>query len=237
MARIVINKSERQAIDRAVVHFSKNRGLFEAFAKSLMAHFENHAELAPHIHFMKYRIKDPEHLRGKLERKVLEVKRSGEGVPINEDNIFEAINDLAGIRIIHLHTEQMREIHAAVLDIIEEQRLRLVEEPTANCWDIEYETLFGEYGIASRSRDSMYTTVHYVVEANQRTKITCEIQVRTLMDEVWGEVSHRVNYPHESPSAVCQDQLKVLARLTSGCTRLVDSIFKAHENAVAEETS
>ena len=56
----------------------------------------------------------------------------------------------------------------------------------------------------------MYTTVHYVIRANQKTKVTCEVQVRTLMDEVWGEVSHRVNYPNESPSSSCQEQLKVL---------------------------
>jgi len=77
----------------------------------------------------------------------------------------------------------------------------------------------------------MYTTVHYVLQANQEKKVTCEVQVRTLMDEVWGEVSHRVNYPDESPSRTCQDQLKVLARLTTGCTRLVDSIFRSHLEA------
>jgi ppGpp synthetase/RelA/SpoT-type nucleotidyltranferase len=131
----------------------------------------------------------------------------------------------------------MRDIHPAILDIIEEQQYRLVETPMANCWDIEYEQIFNGFGITSQSRDSMYTTVHYVVEANQRTKITCEIQVRTLMDEVWGEVSHRVNYPTESPSTACKDQLKVLARLTSGCTRLVDSIFKSHEVAANDQAS
>lgn len=78
----------------------------------------------------------------------------------------------------------------------------------------------------------MYTTVHYDVVANRETGIRCELQVRTLMDEVWAEVSHRVNYPMDSPSATCQDQLKVLARLTSGCGRLVDSIFKTHHQAV-----
>ena len=114
---------------------------------------------------------------------------------------------------------------------MEEQQLQLAEEPTANCWDVEYERLFKEFGIATRSRDSMYTTVHYVVRANQKAKVTCEIQVRTLMDEVWGEVSHRVNYPAESANRSCQDLLKVLARLTSGCTRLVDSIFRSHDES------
>lgn len=83
----------------------------------------------------------------------------------------------------------------------------------------------------------MYTTVHYVVEANPRTQIRCEIQVRTLMDEVWGEVSHQVNYPTESPSSSCRDQLKVLARLTTGGTRLVDSIFKSHNETIQVDSS
>ena len=80
----------------------------------------------------------------------------------------------------------------------------------------------------------MYTTVHYDIVANQRKKITCEIQVRTLMEELWGEVSHRINYPKESPSTSCRDQLKVLARLTSGCGRLVDSIFKTHRDTIGK---
>src|SRR5260370_41756092 len=124
----------------------------------------------------------------------------------------------------------MEQIHSHLMDVILEQQYKLIEEPTANCWDVEYEAIYKGLGIATHSRESMYTTVHYVVESNQRTKITCEIQVRTLMDEVWGEVSHRVNYPLESAKDICKDQLKILARLTTGCTRLVDSIFKSHKS-------
>ncbi|MYB36324.1 MAG: hypothetical protein F4Y26_02820 [Gammaproteobacteria bacterium] len=98
----------------------------------------------------------------------------------------------------------------------------------ANCWDVEYERLFAEFGIATVSRESLYTTVHYDVGANRKTRLTCELQVRSLMDEVWSEVSHRINYPVESSNVSCQDQLKVLARITTGGTRLVDSIFRAH---------
>ena len=35
----------------------------------------------------------------------------------------------------------------------------------------------------------MYTSVHYVVSSKSRTKVTCEIQVRTLMEEVWGSTT------------------------------------------------
>ena len=37
----------------------------------------------------------------------------------------------------------------------------------------------------------MYTSVHYVIGSASRTTVTCEIQVRTLMEEVWGEVIMR----------------------------------------------
>jgi putative GTP pyrophosphokinase len=155
-----------------------------------------------------------------------------DGDEVNADNLFERITDLAGVRIIHLHTDQLREMHPAILNVLDEYKCVLVEEPTANCWDSEFEAFFTSLQIETRSRASMYTTVHYVVRANQKTPISCEIQVRTLMDEVWGEVSHRVNYPRPSHSATCQDQLKVLARLTTGCTRLVDSIFRSHRDTL-----
>ena len=225
MGRQKLSQQIQSRIDEAVHYFIANQSLFESFAQALMAYFQNDAKLAPYIHFIKYRLKDSRNLREKL------IRKAEKGDVIDKSKLFGKITDLAGIRIIHLHTSQMEGMHKAILAILEEQQLRLVEKPSANCWDMEYETIFRSFGITPRRRGSMYTTVHYVIRANQKTKVTCEVQVRTLMDEVWGEVSHRVNYPNESPSLSCQNQLKILARLTSGCTRLVDSIFQSHFDA------
>ena len=52
-----------------------------------------------------------------------------------------------------------------------------------------------------------------------------ESQVRTLMEEVGGEVDHTMNYPNPVESLACREQLKLLARVTSSAGRLVDSIF------------
>lgn len=218
-------KAELAGIDKCVEHFAANIEKFEAFAKSLLVQIQSNSQLMKEVHSLKHRVKDLSHLKDKLNRKLLEAKSRGESLEITPDNLFEKVNDLAGLRILHLHTMQIREIHRLLMDLFHEQKYTLIEEPTANCWDVEFENLFRGFGIATKSRDSMYTTIHYVLEANQRSKLTCEIQVRSLMDEVWGEVSHLVNYPHESSSQACQDQLKVLARLTSGGVRLVDSIF------------
>jgi GTP pyrophosphokinase len=224
-----LNRTEKKQVDAAVAYYVSKRGLFETFAQSVVLAIERHPKLPDYAHFLKYRTKNPDHLRRKLERKILEGKANGQVLVFDETNLFQKINDLAGVRLIHLHTEQMNQIHRHLMDVIDEQQYKLIEAPTANCWDVEYEGIYRAMGITTKSRESMYSTVHYVVEASQRTKITCEIQVRTLMDEVWGEVSHRVNYPEESTDENCKAQLKVLARLTTGCTRLVDSIFRTHD--------
>jgi ppGpp synthetase/RelA/SpoT-type nucleotidyltranferase len=80
-------------------------------------------------------------------------------------------------------------------------------------------------GIETQNNDRMYTSVHYIVEESTRSKRTAEIQVRTLAEELWGEVDHSLNYPVPCSVTSCREQIKVLARATSACTRLVDSIY------------
>ena len=52
------------------------------------------------------------------------------------------------------------------------------------------------------------------------------MQVRTLFEEVWGEIDHTFNYPVKTTNRVVQEQLKVLARVVGAGTRLSDSIFE-----------
>ncbi len=227
MARSRLSRADHRQIDAAVRRFERNLSLFETAAKQLHDALSRSQDLAPYIHFMKYRAKDAEHLRRKLQKRALRRKAKGKEPDVSERNLFTKIGDLAGVRILHLHTDQIEPMKVAIREILEEHRYRIREGPTAIVWDREYAQLFAQFGIKVEPRDSMYTSVHYVVQANQRTPITVELQVRTLMEEVWGEVSHRVDYPEELTIRACRDQLKVLARMTSGCTRLVDSIFKS----------
>ena len=226
-----ISPENNRQIDSAVMFFESNRERFDSLARSLRTCLLEDDELGDMIHFIRHRVKKSNSLREKLRRIVSE----NEGDPINESNLFGRITDLAGLRIIHLHTDQIKAMHPRILAVLEANRYRIVGRPVAYCWDIEYKMLFQDVGLHIEEANSLYTTVHYDVQSSHRTPITCELQVRSLADEVWGEVSHRVNYPIESPSDACRDQLKVLARLTSGCGRLVDSIFKTHGEATAAQ--
>lgn len=228
-SKTTLSEEDDRRIDSAVRFFESNRKSFDVLAESLRACLSEDDELRDMVHFIKHRVKDAASLRAKLGR----LAADG-GDPVDESNLFHRIPDLAGLRIIHLHTDQIAAMHPRILAILEANRYRVVDEPVAYCWDVEYEKLFQDVGLRTEQADSMYTTVHYDIQTSQEMPFICELQVRSLADEVWGEVSHRVNYPSESPSEACRDQLKVLARLTSGCGRLVDSIFKTHNEAMAE---
>ncbi|MCK9614707.1 MAG: RelA/SpoT domain-containing protein [Candidatus Omnitrophica bacterium] len=181
------------------------------------------------IHSIKVRKKDPKHLKDKLERIARRNLSEKKPFRITAENLFSQINDLAGIRILHLHTKQMLEIHPAVLKVFREHFWTLIRKPVAYTWDIENKAFFQTLGIKAVFIPSQYTSVHYILKPKRETPMTCELQIRTLMEEVWGEVSHVINYPYETKNVHCKEQLRVLARIASGCTRLVDSIFESHK--------
>lgn len=66
----MLSPGDRNRIDEAVLYFMNNRHLFESFAQSLIAYFQNSPELDEFIHFIKYRIKSEGSLRAKLKRKI-----------------------------------------------------------------------------------------------------------------------------------------------------------------------
>ena len=223
-----LTRSERRQIQQVVAFFEEQRDKFELLAENVHRLLTRDRQLRLLVHSSKYRIKDPEHLRDKIERKMLKAHEARKRYIVTPANLFQKLEDLAGVRLLHLHTEQMRQMHPLIINALEEQGFRIVGRPVANTWDDEYRRFFREVGMQTRARDSMYTSVHYIVEESSKTKRRCELQVRTLMEEVFGEVSHTINYPRETKSISCQEQIKTLARVASGSTRLVDSIFTSH---------
>jgi putative GTP pyrophosphokinase len=129
---------------------------------------------------------------------------------------------------LHLYTQQAEEIDKGLRALFDEQLYTVVEGPTARTWDDESRSYFKSVNIKTKKSPSMYTSVHYVIKPRKKTQYTCEIQVRTLMEEVWGEVDHTINYPHKTRSLACREQIATLARATSASSRLVDSIFRSH---------
>jgi len=178
------------------------------------------------VHSIKSRQKDPEHLRDKL------VRKKQKDQVITKETLFKEITDLNGVRLLHLYPQQFPIIHCEIMKKIDELGdWKLIEAPKAYTWEPESKDFFTKLGIITELKDTYYTSVHYVVKPdNEKSSVSCEIQVRTLFEEIWGEIDHTINYPHETDSVACKEQIRVLAKLVSTGTRLADSIFRTYDD-------
>lgn len=194
--------------------------VFDFFATNKQLQIGN----PPVVHSVKARIKNREHLRRKLERKI------SNGRSIDTSNFFHEITDLAGIRIIHLYQDQFPKIHEAIQTQIQKGYWILGEQPKAYTWDPESKIFFENLGLSVSQKESFYTSIHYLVKPHTDFPFLCEIQVRTLFEEIWGEIDHSVNYPEPTSNIACIEQLRVLSKLVGAGSRLADSIFRVQNS-------
>jgi putative GTP pyrophosphokinase len=226
----VLSRAKVKQIDSLVTHFVLNEKLLDTLRQQLLNAILGADYLGSNIHSVKSRLKSSEHLRDKLIRKSLEYSQAGKELPYTSNNLLYKLNDLVGLRILHLHTRQIEPINTGLLRLFAEFKYKCIEGPVARTWDDESREYFKSLGIKTIKSPSMYTSVHYVVDSGFNSRCTAEIQVRTLAEELWGEVDHSINYPKKSDSLACREQIKALARATSSCSRLVDSIFQSHRD-------
>ena len=82
----------------------------------------------------------------------------------------------------------MRGAKHGLRSTIRTEESRIVEGPFARTWDDENRAFFATLGIETQKSAELYTSVHYVVETGIKIKLTVEIQVRTLAEELRGRL-------------------------------------------------
>lgn len=214
-----------KAHSEALRAFDAQRHRINLFANSVLEFFVSHPELAESVHSVKLRIKGRENLASKLLRK------KEAGVSVDANNLFQVITDLAGVRVFHLHSGQFESIHAAIMRQVEIGDWVLGEAPQAFSWDPEADGFYRRLGFEPEIRPTFYTSVHYLLRPSKGSDMCCEVQVRTLFEEIWGEIDHSMNYPSKVDSVACSEQLRALSKLVGTGGRLVDSIIRSREEA------
>lgn len=212
--------------DEILARFEEDQPQFARVSDHLESLLKGLSKRCPEVHSFKFRTKDRSHLRDKLARRWRKRSQEGKSFDITADNYLTKINDLVGGRIIHLHTFQFEVIHNALLEALGKSSWTVLNRgPEAKVWDPEYADYFRRLGLR-RVRKDFYTSVHYECALpGRKPRFTCEIQVRTLAEELWGETDHQINYPHKTTELALSEQISVLARATSACGRLVDAIM------------
>lgn len=224
----MVDETNMEAIIERV---ENNLHEIKLFCNYVTNFFEIHPDLTqpPQIvHSIKNRIKDLQRLREKIKRK------STIEDPITTENIFDRITDIAGVRVLHLYQAQFTQIHRAITHKLDSKDWILYEKPKAYTWDPESQDFFASHGLNVEVKESLYTSIHYVIKPRDNSPVSCEIQVRTLFEEIWGEIDYLINYSESTPSAVCREQIGVLARLVGAGSRLADSIWRTYSDEMKE---
>lgn len=212
-------------IEKLVSLYEQNHFRIEMLMENVKTFFEKNPELhqgsLPAVHSVKARMKSVDHFRDKLQRK--------QDAGIDETNLFQKVTDFAGVRVLHIYQQQFAEIHAAIMKQVEAGEWVLGEDVVAYSWDPEAKVFFEKLGIGTKLKDTYYTSVHYLLKPHRDSPFCCEVQVRTLFEEIWGEIDHTINYPHPIEDVACVEELRVLSKYISAGTRLADAIFRTHE--------
>ncbi len=217
-------------IEDALKRYDQQRHDLQIFMEGVVNYIGRHPELNLNghqvVHSFKSRLKDREYLRQKILRK------SAQGTEINSENLFSKITDLAGVRILHLFQEHFESIDSVIRHkVLEEGDWWFAEQPKAYTWDPETVSFFKQFDLEVSEKPTSYTSVHYLVRPREDSVLCCEIQVRTLFEEIWAEVDHQINYPVPTGDISLREQIAVLSKIVGAGSRLLDSL-KRVETAV-----
>lgn len=140
------------------------------------------------IETVKSRIKSPESISKKLEKKKL---------PITFDSMINNLNDIAGVRVICPYISDIY----SVRDI-------LLKQP-----DI---TLIHENDYIQQPKESGYRSLHLVIEvpvylSHSEHKVRVEIQLRTIAMDFWASLEHELHYKNTTkvPDSIRRELYRV----------------------------
>lgn len=175
-------------------------------------------KLGPSVHAVKSRVKDSDHLVEKIIRH--SAKKSGPWA--NPNNYRSVVTDLIGVRALHLFKEEWICIHDYICDAL---KVRWKPKPVAYVRKGDPSKVIQQYknkNCKIVKRDSGYTSVHYLIDfrPNVSDKYIAEIQVRTLFEEAWSEISHAVRYPDDTESRL----LKIFTNTSSEYAGQLDEV-------------
>lgn len=204
----------------------------KAIKKSFLQNIERYDRIAmgyveelskfENIHTVRYRIKDVDHLLEKIVRKTLEGEED-----INEENYAEKITDIIGLRVLYVFKSDWKKLH----DEIKRKYLdKFAQTPEIKIKkgdpDEQYRNIKNV-----EIKENLYRSIHYTLRhvafdestGNQILAVKVEIQTRSIFEEGWSEINHKLIYKKDLPDDIKVKMVKVsdiLCTLAGECDQL-----------------
>ncbi len=199
-----MRKREKEVL---LVAFLKEKIKYEKLGDYIL-HLIKDDPSAPknHFHTITYRIKEEKRFIEIIEK---ENKNLPNGQPpITVKNFRERIGDLLGLRLICLRLADIKILEAYFHYLVEENIFQFVEKPKQKRSFI----LPLDPGEENGNHDllySGYSSIHYQITLSDGLTVPdeikglqVEIQLRTILEEAWGEIDHKYRYAHSRSGTV-----------------------------------
>ncbi|WP_123422330.1 RelA/SpoT domain-containing protein [Gallaecimonas pentaromativorans] len=195
------NRITREDWEKAAIEFDELKAIALDHAAKVTSLDDTASYLAkilqkcPQVHSVRWRVKDPVHLIEKIVRK--RVLGSEKYLTINTKNYTEIITDLIGVRVLHLFKYEWVNIQEHIL-----AHWKNEEAPVAYIRSGDEGEIVESYKANScevKNHPAGYRSIHYVISTQPTlNKVFSEIQVRTIFEEGWSEIDHKIRYPNFS---------------------------------------
>ncbi len=145
------------------------------------------------IESIKTRIKSPESILEKLNRK---------GYPLSVESIEENLNDIAGVRVICSHPQEIYDLAEAFL----------------NQDDIQ---LIKKKDYIKNPKENGYRSLHLIVGVpiflhDNKRVMKVEVQFRTISMDFWASLEHKIKYKKDLPQmSFIERELKECADMSA----------------------
>ncbi|QDK97322.1 hypothetical protein FM020_05235 [Acinetobacter tandoii] len=170
------------------------------------------------VHTVRSRIKDTSHVIEKIIRK-WECEQVAEKYDtISKDTYKSIISDLIGVRAIYLFKKDWEVVHNHILSKWELQEQVVIYHRNGD--DL---TKYEKYtDCAKEEHDKGYRSIHYIIPATKidGQQVKCEIQTRTIFEEGWSEIDHKVRYPSFSDNPYLQEFLDIFNRISGSADEM-----------------
>lgn len=163
------------------------------------------------VHSVRWRVKDTSHLIEKIIRK--KESESEKYLDIDVSNYKSKLDDLIGVRAIYLFKHDWLPVHQHILSRWTPKEKVVIYYREGD--DFEQ---YAQPDCETKKHHDSYRSIHYIVPATE--KLTCEVQTRTIFEEAWSEIDHKVRYPSFSNDPHLKKFLNIFNRLAGSADEM-----------------
>lgn len=213
-----------------------NQGLLQGVEKDIFTKFLTSDAKEAGVHSVRSRLKKPDSLIEKIICKTIDANKKGVTKNITIKNYTSEINDIIGIRILHVFKNDWFGIHNFILN---DCKYKTKEVPTVYYRKGDEKSFVDDCkrnGCDAKVHPKAYRSIHYIIDPYPQKKIAfVEIQVRTVFEDGWSEIDHKVRYISKKGTKHVLDSYLLALNRIAGSADEIGTLIKNRQAELRQE--